>query len=180
MKEGRKEEKPGQVFCLIIVCISILAAGVAGVAFGGGADAYKSGAEKREEIPDAQTAFPLEEALEYTIYVGLNDKDTYRQLLSTAQAKEIIDAICIQYVDGYTVTEAEGAWMDEKNVLTRENTLVYHFREADEEALREMMNRIMQALNQNTILMEVRTASGIYYGGEGARKEGEADDKDGK
>ena len=41
-------------------------------------------------------------------------------------------------------------------MLTQENTLVYHFREADEEALKEIMDRVIVVLNQNTIWWKSR------------------------
>ncbi len=65
-------------------------------------------------------------------------------------------------------------------MLTQENTLVYHFREADEEALKEIMDRVIVVLNQNTILVEEQTVSYAYYGGKAEEKAEAADDKDRK
>lgn len=173
MEKEKKHIKPeDKEFFIIMACIGIFAAGVAGMHYAGTAG------EKPYTFQNS--GFLLEEAPEYTLYIGLNDKDKYCQLISTEEAKAIVDAICIQYVDGYTVMEARGAWADEKNILTQENTLVYYFREADEESLREIMNEVIEVLNQNTILLEKQTVSYTYYGEEGAEKGGEADDENGK
>ena len=176
-----EEKKKGEdtVWLMAIAGIVILAAGMAGIFYAGAPVTYKI-ADSKEEAIGESFGYPMEEAQEYTLYIGLNDKDEYRQLISTQEAQEIIDAICIRYVDGYTVTEAKGAWVDEKNMLTQENTLVYHFREADEEALKEIMDRVIAALNQNTIMVEEQTVSYAYYGGEEAKEAEAADDKDGK
>lgn len=167
-KEKKDNRAADKDFLMIVACIGILAAGMAGIHY----------PAKPSTVQNA--GFLLEEAPEYTLYIGLNDKDTYCQLISVEEAREIVDAICIRYVDGYTVMEAKGAWVDEKNILTQENTLVYLFREVDEESLKEIMNEVIIALNQNTILLEKQTAAYIYYGGETA-EEGEAEhDENGK
>lgn len=114
------------------------------------------------------------EALEYVLYIGLNDKDTYQQLIPTREAKEMIHNVCVRYVDGYTVTEAEGAWVDEMGRLTTEHTLVYSFRNAGEEDICQIMDEVLEALNQNTILMEERGTTWSYYNGE---EEYEAEEK---
>lgn len=167
-KEKKDNRAADKGFLMIVACIGILAAGMAGMHY----------PAKSSTVQNA--GFLLEEAPEYTLYIGLNDKDTYCQLISVEEAREIVDAICIRYVDGYTVMEAKGAWVDEKNILTQENTLVYLFREVDEESLKEIMNEIIKALNQNTILLEKQTAAYIYYGKEAA-EEGDAEhDENGK
>lgn len=173
MEKEKKQNKPeDKEFFMLMACIGIFAAGVAGMHYA------ETAGEKPYTVQNSE--FLLEEAPEYTLYIGLNDKDEYCQLISTEEAKAIVDAICIQYVDGYTVMEARGAWADEKNILTQENTLVYYFREADEESLREIMNEVIEVLNQNTILLEKRTVSYTYYGEEESEKGGEADDENGK
>ena len=160
MEREKKQNKQGDKdFFMIMACIGIFATGAVGMHY------IKTAGEKPYESEN--TCFLLEETSEYILYIGLNDKDEYRQLISTEEAKAIVDAICIQYVDGYTVMEARGAWADEKNILTQENTLVYYFRDADEESLREIMNEVIKVLNQNTILLEKQTAGYMYYDGEG-------------
>lgn len=107
----------------------------------------------------------LEQATEYVLYIGLNDKDTYNQIISTQDAKQTINAICTKYVTGYTIIEAQGGWVDEKYMLTQENTLVYYFRGACETDIRAIMEEVLLELNQNTIMMEERTIFFTYYGG---------------
>lgn len=167
-KEKKDNRAADKSFLMIVACIGILTAGMAWMHY----------PAKPSTVQNA--GFLLEEAPEYTLYIGLNDKDTYCQLISVEEAREIVDAICIRYVDGYTVMEAKGAWADEKNILTQENTLVYLFREVDEESLKEIMNEVIKALNQNTILLEKQTAAYIYYGKEAAEEGDTEHDENGK
>ena len=68
------------------------------------------------------------------------------------EAKETVNGICAKYVEGYTVTEAQGGWVDETGTLTEEQTLVYSFTGVSEEALTSIMDEVLKELNQNSIL----------------------------
>lgn len=101
----------------------------------------------------------------YLLYIGLNDKDTYRQEKSTDEARDIIDSICVKYTDGYTVFEATGGWTDETDAFTSENTLVYAFYDISKEQLIKIMDEVLTQLNQNSILVETQKVCYTYYFG---------------
>ncbi|MCD8347875.1 MAG: DUF3574 domain-containing protein [Lachnospiraceae bacterium] len=107
-----------------------------------------------------------EQTTRYTLYIGTNDKDTYTQLISLEDAKEIVNEICTRYVDAYTGMEALGTWMDETGILTEESTLVYTFTGVQEEDIISIMDEILEELNQNAILVEVSSPYSYYYYGE--------------
>lgn len=111
----------------------------------------------------------MQQEKEYVLYIGLNDKDSYEQHIATGEAKQLVNAICMQYVDGYTLMEAEGAWVDEQNIPTGENSLVYFFREADRDAVNRIMDEVIKALNQNAVLLEERDSSYTFYYGKQER-----------
>lgn len=114
----------------------------------------------------ASSAFPESEpTMRYTLYIGTNDQDTYTQLISLEEAKETVNEICGKYVEGYTVTEAEGGWVDETGTLTEEETLVYSFTGISEEALTSIMDEVLKELNQNSILVETSNVYHRYYYG---------------
>ncbi len=104
----------------------------------------------------------------YILYIGTNDKDTYTQLIPTDEARDIVNGICAKYTDGYTASDARGGWVDETGTLTQEQTLVYEFYQISEEQLTQIMDEILSALNQNTILVERQQATYTYYAGSGA------------
>ncbi|MCD7918404.1 MAG: DUF3574 domain-containing protein [Clostridiales bacterium] len=101
----------------------------------------------------------------YTIYIGTNDKDTYTQLIALEDAKALVNEICSGYVEGYTVMEANGGWVDELGVLTEEQTLVYSFTDVQEEDLIAIMDEVLEVLNQNSILVETSEVQSFYYYG---------------
>lgn len=101
----------------------------------------------------------------YVLYIGLNDKDTYSQLISAEEAKKIVNGICTKYVDGYTVMEANGGWVDETGALTEEMSLVYTFSNVEESAVISIMDEVLVALNQNSILVEKQDQFFTFYSG---------------
>ena len=116
---------------------------------------YKMSSQK--DIADKTT--------QYVMYVGLNDKDTYEQIISTDQAKKIIDDICFNYLDGYTIQDAVGSWVDEKENATREQTIVCYFNDANESTVYQIADEVIDQLNQNTVLIEKDEIETDFYGG---------------
>ena len=106
---------------------------------------------------------PLDLADKYTLYIGTNDKDTYTQLIPTEEARKIVDQICAKHTDGYTAMDAQGSWVDETGTATKENSLVYSFYNISEEQITAIMDEVLTALNQNSILVERETVLSAYY-----------------
>lgn len=105
------------------------------------------------------------EVVNYTLYIGLNDKDTYTQEIPTDEARAIVDSICIKHVSAFTTSDAQGAWTDDIGVLSRENTLVYMFTDAKESQITAIMDELLVALNQSSILVNVNSVQMIQYSG---------------
>ena len=106
-----------------------------------------------------------ESSIEYVMYIGLNDKDEYKQLISDEEAKSIIEEICFRYVDGFTIQKATGTWVDEKDVATYENTYVCYLYDTDEETVYSIADEAIKQLNQNSILIKKNFVSTEYYTG---------------
>lgn len=102
----------------------------------------------------------------YTLYIGTNDKDSHTQVISTAEAQDIVDDICADYTVGYTRLNAVGGWVDETGDLTHENTLIYEFYNVSEEQLKNIMDDILVSLNQSTILVEKADSEYTFYSAE--------------
>lgn len=101
----------------------------------------------------------------YTLYIGLNDKDSYTQLIATEEARATVDEICLKHVDAFTVSEAQGCWADETGAITRENTLVYMFADTDKSQITAIMDEVLIALNQSSILVNIDSVQAVFYSG---------------
>lgn len=114
----------------------------------------------------AKTSSESDKSIQYVMYVGTNDKDTYQPEHSQEEAHDIVDAVCLKYFEGYTLQEATGAWTDETGKITHEYTLVCYFDGADKATVYQAADEIIQVLNQNTVLIEEDEIAIEYYGGQ--------------
>ena len=160
LREGRKGYK---AVILLLVINFLMSVGIIGFLAIQYTDRRQVGQEPRAK--GSMLTEQMEIGKKYVLYNGTNDKDSYKQVISTEEAREIVNEICIKYVDGYTASEAKGGWVDETDTLTQENTLVYAFYEVTEEQLVNIMEEILEALNQNAILVEKQEAIYTYYSG---------------
>lgn len=101
--------------------------------------------------------------VKYTMYIGLSDQDTYTQLISSEEAEQRVREIALRYVDGLTVLRAAGAYKDDQGVVTQENSLVVELSSATEEQVIAIMDELLAALNQHSILLEKRLVSSKFY-----------------
>ena len=160
LREGRKGYK---AVILLLVINFLMSVGIIGFLAIQYTDRRQVGQEARAK--GSMLTEQMEMGKKYVLYIGTNDKDSYKQVISTEEAREMVNKICIKYVDGYTASEAKGGWVDETDTLTQENTLVYAFYEVTEEQLVNIMEEILEALNQNAILVEKQEAIYTYYSG---------------
>ena len=92
--------------------------------------------------------------VEYTMYVGTNDKDTYQLEMSLDDARDIVHQTMMDYFsDGFTMYEAKGAWRDEHKAITLECTFVCILEQAKKVKVYNAADELINKLNQNTILI---------------------------
>ena len=104
-------------------------------------------------------------SVQYVMYVGTNDKDTYKMEHTEEEARDIVDQICLKHFEGYTLQDATGAWTDDAGVATHEYSLVCYFDGAEESAVKAAADEILAALNQSAVLIEKDVIDMEYYGG---------------
>lgn len=115
-----------------------------------------------ETVILGQSAEPAEK---YTLYLGLNDKDTFEQKISTEDAIEKANKICAGHSGGYTQFTARGGWTNDDGTLGHENTLVYMIYDISESDLQAMLDEFLKEFNQSSVLVEKNESSHIYYSG---------------
>lgn len=102
-------------------------------------------------------------SIQYVLYVGTNDKDTNKAEISFQDCKEIVKEICLNYVDGCTISEADGIWKADNQSMVEEKTIVCLFDDAKKEQIESIADEIIKELNQNCILMEQNQTEITYY-----------------
>ena len=66
----------------------------------------------------------FEKIANYVLYIGLNDKDTYEQIIDDNFAMKVVREVVSQKVSGATFSRAFGHWVDEFGNETTEQTIV--------------------------------------------------------
>ena len=101
----------------------------------------------------------------YTIYLGTNDKDTLKPEIPLETIRAQMHEICIKYVDGYTVSVADGFYRDGDGNITHEVSLVYVFIDVPIDSVQKIMDEALTKFNQGSILLEVNRERGTFYSG---------------
>ncbi len=97
----------------------------------------------------------------YTLYVGLNDKDTHNQEITTLDAYKVVSNI-LTACGGATITEGRGIYTHDDGTIVQETTLVCMIFGAPEESIREAALQIKQALNQESVAFEVSDVTSMF------------------
>lgn len=93
--------------------------------------------------------------IKYNIYIGLNDKDSKKQEVSTRRAKEeVIKILNANNITGLTLYEVTGVFKHEDGTLTFEKSLKVELLEVEEEEVLKSIKELKNALNQESILLE--------------------------
>ena len=99
----------------------------------------------------------------YVLYIGTNDKDTYKQEIPYDQCLATVTNICTNHTGGGTIAEATGFWKDETGAITSEMTIQCILEDIEEEEVYKICDEILEALNQNSILIEKQDVISEYY-----------------
>ena len=98
----------------------------------------------------------------YTLYIGLNDKDTKRQHLDNIEASKIIQNILTEKTGGGTIYNATGVYRHDDGTVIIENTLRVEIVAAALEAVREAITIIKTALNQESVILQTERIESVF------------------
>ena len=101
----------------------------------------------------------------YTLYIGTNDKDTYRQEIPLDECRRIVTEICTRHTGGCTLVDASGFWRDDAGAITSEQTIQCVLEDVTEEEVHTIADEVIAAMNQSSILIETQRVSGSFYSG---------------
>ena len=91
--------------------------------------------------------------IKYTLYIGLNDKDTHAQIISDINARNIVANICASRDVCVTVSDARGVYKHTDNTVVVENTLRCEFIECEKPIIKAIAEDAKRALNQESVLL---------------------------
>ena len=97
----------------------------------------------------------------YTLSIGLNDKDSKIQKISTIEAYKMVENILMNNtIEGFTIYEAKGVYKHENGEIVKENTLrveIYDFDNTLATKIIASIHTIKSVLNQESVALESQT-----------------------
>lgn len=96
---------------------------------------------------------------EFTFYVGLNDKDSKVQEISTIEAYKLCMATIKKFADGGTIFEADGFYTHDDGSVVIEKTLRIEVMFIDDAVAHNIVDELKIKLNQESIAVSSRIVS---------------------
>ena len=90
----------------------------------------------------------------FTLYLGLNDKDSKQQEISTIEAYKVVSNLISKDFDGGTIFEAKGIYKHEDGTIITETTLRIELLFAEQIKVKELCNTLKAIFNQESIAVQ--------------------------
>lgn len=87
----------------------------------------------------------------FTLYLGLNDKDTKQQKIDTMEAYKLCSTIVADSVGGGTISTAQGIYKHENGTIVIENTLRIEIVEAASDMVMKLCGTLKRLFNQESM-----------------------------
>ena len=104
------------------------------------------------------------EDIQYVLYLGTNDKDTNEPVFTKDVAKEELQKILIDHFGGYTISEANGGWVD-GDKLYQEYTLVIYLSDTTLDQVHKACNDMINKFHQSSVLIQSNKTITEFYSG---------------
>lgn len=91
----------------------------------------------------------------FTLYLGLNDKDSKTQQISTLEAYKTVSNILASDFGGGTIFEAEGIYKHDNGTVVFEKTLRIEILFAEEPQIRTLVQTLKKMFNQESVAVQI-------------------------
>ena len=92
----------------------------------------------------------------FTLYLGLNDKDTKTQKIDILEAYKIVNNILLKYTDGATIFQANGIYKHEDGTVVIEQTLRIELLFVDKNTVKNIVDLLKITFNQESIIVQTQ------------------------
>ena len=100
----------------------------------------------------------------YTIYCGLNDKDTQNQIINTDCRLQIAKNIVVTTIGYGTISLASGVYtMNADKMVISENTIRIELCDISVKQIQALCIQLKDAFNQESVLIEKTEIDSLYF-----------------
>ena len=90
----------------------------------------------------------------WTLYIGLNDKDSKVQEIEELEAYKIVRNLLLNFTDGATIFSAMGIYKHEDGTFVTEKTFRIELLFVEKPTVKEIVNQLKVLLNQESIAVQ--------------------------
>ena len=113
----------------------------------------------------AKTEAPQDYDVQYVMYLGTNDKDTYEPFGTPEEAKAKVDEVLTKHFEGFTIQDAMGGWTNENGTVDHEYTVVIFLSDTTQEKVHAAADDLIRVFNQSSILIQTNQTRTEFYSG---------------
>lgn len=98
----------------------------------------------------------------YNVFIGFNDKDTYKQVISTENIIEMINKVCFQRNVGFSMTTSKGGYIHDNGTYVFEESIQLSLIGITKEMALEIAKTLKKMLNQECVFVNVYNSVDTY------------------
>lgn len=103
--------------------------------------------------------------IQYVIYLGTNDKDSYEPYGTPEAVKAKVDEVLTKHFEGFTIQEANGGWKNENGTVDHEYTVVILLSDTTMEKVHAAADNLIRVFNQSSVLIQANKTKTEFYSG---------------
>ena len=103
--------------------------------------------------------------IQYVMYLGTNDKDTYEPFGTPEESKAKVDEVLTNHFEGFTIQDAMGGWTNENGTVDHEYTIAIILSDTTLEKVHAAADELIEAFNQSSILIQANQTRTEFYSG---------------
>lgn len=103
--------------------------------------------------------------IQYEIFLGTNDKDSYEPYGTPDAVKEKVDEVLTKHFEGFTIQEANGGWTNENGTVDHEYTVVILLSDTTLEKVYAASDDLIRAFNQSAVMIQANKTKTEFYSG---------------
>ncbi len=104
----------------------------------------------------------MDQSLQTTIYVGLNDSETGVQKFDTEKYLSILKTVCISYKVAFSVQVINGGYFHEDGRFTEERTLHISLMNVPKQTVEEIAKDLCAFFNQDSVMI-TSSENSVYF-----------------
>lgn len=97
----------------------------------------------------------------FTLYLGLNDKDTKTQLISTLEAYKVVSNLLAADFGGGTIYEANGIYKHDNGDIVFEKTLRIEILFAEKPQIIALVDNLKKIFNQESVAVQEEVINSV-------------------